>query len=182
MRESLMSLYLYVSFLSLIVHRGQWLTVSGSYMGKGYTKLFQKILDSTIWREDDKTRIVWITMLAMSDQDGVVEAPMPNIADRARVDIPACKAALEKFISPDEYSRTTEFEGRRIEKVGNGYKLLNHKKYREMMSLEHRREYKRVKAQEYREEIRRMDRGKSARGIIKDRIEAENSVGNQNPG
>jgi hypothetical protein len=146
-------------------------------MGKGYAKLFQKILDSTIWREDDKTRIVWITLLAMSDQDGIVDAAMPSIADRARVDIPACKAALDKFLAPEEYSRTTEFEGRRIEKVGNGYKLLNHKKYREMMSLEHRREYKRIKAQEYRDDVRRMNKGKSAREIIKSRISAENAVG-----
>ena len=168
-----MSLYLYVSTLSLNVYRGHWLTVVGWYMGEGYTKLFQKILDSTIWREDDKTRIVWITMLAMSNKDGIVEAPMPNIADRARVDIPACKVAIEKFLGPDEYSRTTEFEGRRIERVGNGYKILNHKKYREMLSLEHRREYKRVKMQEYRDEIRRMNKGQSTREIIRDRIEAE---------
>ena len=152
------------------------MTVSGCCMGKGYTKLFQKILDSTIWREDDKTRIVWITLLAMSDQDGIVDAPLPNIADRARVDIPACKAALEKFLAPEPYSRTTEFDGRRIEMAGNVYKILNHKKYRDMMSLEHRREYKRVKMQEYRDEIRRMTKGQSAREIISNRVDAQEQV------
>ena len=40
----------------------------------GYTKLFNSILASTIWRADDKTRIVWITLLAMADKHGIVEA------------------------------------------------------------------------------------------------------------
>ena len=30
-----------------------------------YNKLFTKILDSTIWLEDDATRLVWITFLAV---------------------------------------------------------------------------------------------------------------------
>jgi len=30
----------------------------------GYTKLYSSIVASTMWREDDKTRIVFITMLA----------------------------------------------------------------------------------------------------------------------
>lgn len=145
-------------------------------MAEGYTKLFQKILDSTIWLEDDKTRIVWITMLAMSNRDGIVDAPLPALAARARVDVEACRAAIEKFMAPDLNSRTPDNDGRRVEKSGGVWKILNHAKYREMMSLEHRREYKRLKAQEYRDEIRRMDKGKHARHIIKERVEAENSA------
>ena len=145
-------------------------------MADCYTKLFQKILDSTIWLEDDKTRIVWITMLAMSNQDGIVDAPLPALANRARVDVESCQAALNKFMDKDPFSRTTDNEGRRIEKTESGWKILNHRKYREMMSLEHRREYKRLKAKEYRDEIRRMDVGKNAREIIRERVDAENLV------
>lgn len=148
-------------------------------MASGYTKLFEKILDSTLWLEDDKTRIVWITMLAMSDQDGIVDAPLPALANRARVDLEACRAAIEKFKAPDPYSRTTDNDGRRIEAVGSGWKILNHRKYREMMSLEHRREYKRLKAQEYRDQVRQMDRGKTARQIVKERVDAESVAGAQ---
>ncbi len=32
-----------------------------------YTKLFHSIVTSTIWRETDPTRIVWITMLALAE-------------------------------------------------------------------------------------------------------------------
>lgn len=142
----------------------------------GYTKLFQKILDSTIWMEDDKTRIVWIAMLAMANQDGIVEAPLPGLAHRARVDVESCRVAIAKFLSPEDDSNTKEFGGRRIEVVDGGWKLLNHKKYREMLSLEHRREYKRVKAQQYRDEIRLMNKGKSAREIIRERANLEQSI------
>lgn len=141
-----------------------------------YTKLFQKILDSTLWMEDDKTRIVWITLLAMSDRDGIVDVPLPALANRARVDIDSCRAALDKFLAPDTYSRTSDNDGRRIEAFGGGWKILNHRKYRDMMSLEHRREYKRLKAQEYRDDVRRMDKGKNARQIIKERVEAQTAA------
>ena len=116
----------------------------------GYTKLFNSILASTIWREDDKTRIVWITLLAMANKDGLAETSLPGLADMARVSIDDCKAAILKLESPDEYSRTKDFEGRRIEPCDGGWRLLNHAKYRAKMSADERREYNRMKQQEWR--------------------------------
>ncbi len=116
----------------------------------GYTKLFNSILASTIWREDDKTRIVWITLLAMADQHGVAEGSIPGIADFARVSVDDCRRALQKLSDPDRDSRSQEFEGRRIEPVDGGWRLLNHNKYRRKMSKDERREYLRVKQREYR--------------------------------
>lgn len=116
----------------------------------GYTKLFNSILASTIWRASDKTRIVWITLLAMSDKDGVAEGSIPGLADMARVSLVDCEKALEELYSPDKYSRTTEYEGRRIEKIEGGWQILNHGKYREKMSADERREYFRKKQQEWR--------------------------------
>lgn len=117
----------------------------------GYTKLFNSILASTIWRAPDKTRIVWITMLAMADRDGVAEGSIPGIADMARVSVEDAKIAIAELESPDEHSRTTDFEGRRIEKVEGGWQILNHAKYREKMSADERREYFRRKQQEWRD-------------------------------
>lgn len=116
----------------------------------GYTKLFGSIVASTIWREDNETRVVWITMLAMADRDGVVDASVPGLADMARVPIEATRKALEKFMSPDPDSRTDEHEGRRVKKVDGGWLLLNHAKYRHKMSLDERREYQKLKQREYR--------------------------------
>lgn len=117
----------------------------------GYTKLFNSILASTIWRADDKTRIVWITMLAMADKDGICEGSVPGLADFARVSIEDCEKALLELSSPDPYSRTSEHEGRRIEHIdGVGWFLINHPKYRAKMSEDERREYNRKKQAEWR--------------------------------
>jgi hypothetical protein len=97
----------------------------------GYTKLFGSIVTSTIWREDDKTRLVWITLLALSDKDGYVAGSIPGLADLARVSVEECEQALEKLQQPDKYSRSPEHDGRRIEVVEGGWFILNRIKYRE---------------------------------------------------
>ena len=53
----------------------------------GYTKLFSSILASTIWDEDAPTRLVWITLLAMSDKNRTVEGSIPGLAHQARVSL-----------------------------------------------------------------------------------------------
>lgn len=109
----------------------------------GYTKLFGSLLASTIWREDDKVRIVWITLLAMADQRGVAEGSIPGIADLARVSIEDCEKALARLQEPDRYSRSPEHDGRRVRAVEGGFLVLNHGKYRERLNAEERREYQR---------------------------------------
>lgn len=116
----------------------------------GYTKLFNSILMSSIWGEDDVTRIVWITMLAMADRFGRVDAALSGLAHAARVPVEACEKAVKTLESPDVQSRSAEFDGRRIEKVDGGWILLNHAKYRAKLSEDERREYFRVKKQEQR--------------------------------
>ncbi len=120
----------------------------------GYTKLFNSILASTIWRAPDKTRLVWITMMAMSDKNGIVEASIPGLADLAHVSIPDCQAALLELASPDEFSRSKESEGRRIEEIDGGWHLVNHDKYRKKMGADERREYLKLKQREYRQKAR----------------------------
>ena len=62
-----------------------------------YNKLFTRILDSSIWLEDSDTRIVWIMLLAVMDQDGFCRFASPaNIARRARVSPAAAVAALQE--------------------------------------------------------------------------------------
>jgi len=80
-------------------------------------------------------------MLAMTDECGVVGASIPGLAARAGVSVESCNAAIAKFLAPDPYSRTKAFEGRRIEEIDGGWRLLNHAKYRDIMSTEERREY-----------------------------------------
>jgi hypothetical protein len=95
-----------------------------------WTKLFSEILTSSIWQEPYPTRLVWITMLADKDKDGVVHASKGGLAHRANVTLDECLVALERLLGPDEDSRTKEHEGRRIEPVDGGWRVLNHAKYR----------------------------------------------------
>jgi hypothetical protein len=106
----------------------------------GYTKLFGSILDSTVWKLPLPSKVVWVTMMAMQDRDGVVEASIPGLADRAGVTVEQCETALLSFLSPDRYSRTRDHDGRRIEETIGGWRLLNSESYRQRMSAEDRKE------------------------------------------
>ena len=116
----------------------------------GYTKLFNSILASTIWRESHATRLVWITMLAMANKRGEVEASVPGLADMAKVTRLECVQALQILMAPDPDSRSQEFQGRRIEAYDGGWLILNFTKYRTRVVADERREYNRVKQQESR--------------------------------
>ena len=103
-----------------------------------YTKLFSSIVTSTIWSESDRTRIVWITMLAICDKNGEVQGSIPGLARIAGVPVEDCRAAIATFLAPDPDSRTKDDEGRRLEEIDGGWLLLNYGKYREMASGEDR--------------------------------------------
>lgn len=105
-----------------------------------YTKLFNSLISSTIWTEDDQTRIVWITILAMADKNGEVQASLPGLARIAGATVEATEQAIGKFLSPDPYSRTKDEEGRRLEEIDGGWLLINHAKYRKMASKDDEKE------------------------------------------
>ena len=112
-------------------------------MSISFTKLFSSITESTIWVEPDHVRVTWITMLAMADRRGRVWASIPGLANRAHVSLENCLDALNRFMSPDKYSRTPDNEGRRIEPIDGGWRLLNYDKYRAIRDDETIKESKR---------------------------------------
>ena len=97
-----------------------------------FVKVYGTILDSSIWYEKDSTRILWITMLAMADSTGYIEAATPGLAGRARISLEDCEESLTLFQSPDKHSKNQEYEGRRVEKVDRGWQLINYQDYRDM--------------------------------------------------
>lgn len=82
-------------------------------------------------------------MLAMADKNGRVWASVPGLANRARVPLADAEIALAAFLAPDAYSRTPDNEGRRIEPIDGGWRLLNHEKYRSIRDEETTKESKR---------------------------------------
>jgi len=111
-----------------------------------YAKLFSSIIHSTIWREPATTKVVWITMLAMANRKGVVESSIPGLADAAKVTLEECQAALVKISAPDEWSRTKEYDGRRIQEIDGGWLILNYEKHRATTDQEDIREKARERA------------------------------------
>jgi hypothetical protein len=110
-------------------------------MTQDYCKLVSGIILSTIWREDDHTRILWITMLALKDREHQVLASVPGLASVANIPVESCRAGLAKLMSPDPDSRTKEHEGRRISETDGGWLILNGEKYRNFLSKQERNEY-----------------------------------------
>jgi hypothetical protein len=105
-----------------------------------YAKLASSIVRSTVWREPDHVRILWITILALKDRDGEVFGSVPGLADTARITEEQCLDALARLMSPDPKSRTKDFEGRRLEEVRGGWRVVNHELYRRLADAEERRD------------------------------------------
>jgi hypothetical protein len=72
-----------------------------------FTKLFRSIVTSSIWAEDADTRVIWVTMLALADFEGIVEASAPGLAQTAGISLERTQYALKKFMEPDEHSRSS---------------------------------------------------------------------------
>lgn len=116
----------------------------------GFTLLWAKILDSSIWITGTKeTRLVWITLLAMKNYEGQVFASVVGLADRAKVSPDECRKALKVLISPDPDDSSGVEEGRRLREMQGGWEIVNHDFYR--FSTEAKREFwKSIKAEQRR--------------------------------
>lgn len=120
-------------------------------MPEPFIMIETRMLHSTIWREDSDTRIVWVTMLLMVNlKDGTVKSSLPGLADAARVSIEAAVAALEKFKAPDKWSGNHDNEGRRIEEIKGGWRLLNFEEIKKAHQQDRKTAYMRGYMQEYR--------------------------------
>ena len=108
-----------------------------------FTKLFSSITASTIWSESAETKVVWITMLAMSDSAGFVYASVPGLSKISGVSMEETIKALDLLSSPDKWSRDRDNEGRRIDEIDGGWAILNHPKYRKRRDAEERKAYHR---------------------------------------
>ena len=98
-------------------------------MSDNYTKLFSSITESTVWGETYGTRLVWIAFLAKYNKHGEVYAAVPGVARMANVTLEEADTAITALLSPDKWSRTPDNEGRRIEAIDGGWRILNHSKF-----------------------------------------------------
>lgn len=108
-----------------------------------YTPLFSSILDSSVWDLPLHVRVLWITMLARQDRDHVVRCTTYALARDSRLTMEQVEDGLRILSEPDTVRPGQENEGRRIERVEEGWLVLNGGKYQKEMMRINRREYQR---------------------------------------
>lgn len=147
----------------------------------GYTKLHHSMLHSTVWLEPDNVRLVWITMLLMSDANGEVAASVPGLAAAARVSVEACEEALERLSGPDPHSRTAANEGRRIEKIDGGWELLNYERYRQAASVDDHRTKAAERQRRRRDRLKKSGPSRDKRDVTRDSVTERDRHGSHGP-
>lgn len=147
----------------------------------GYTKLFEELIRSSIWGQDDKTRIVWITLLACKDRNHFVRGTEEWLASAARVTPEDCDMALKKLSNPDPKSHCQEDEGRRIKPMPGGWHIVSGEYYSRKLDYAERREYNRNKQAEYRKRHKTNSDTAKRDGARQALNDGFNSIANSDP-
>ena len=115
-----------------------------------WTPLMDSIVDSSLWTEPYFVRVLFVTMMALKDKDFIVRRSAFAIAQRAHMTEAEVLKGLKILSSPDKRRLEPQaWDGRRLQKVEEGWLILNGRKYREIIGAQKRREYKAGKAREY---------------------------------
>lgn len=101
-----------------------------------YTPIFREITTSSIWTTSPSTRCVWFWLLLHADPEGYVPGAPGAIAHAANVSEDEGRRAIQLFLEPDPDSRNAGHEGRRLERVPGGFRILNFEYYRKLASQE----------------------------------------------
>lgn len=108
-----------------------------------YSPLWSHIVDSSLWAEPDFVVKVFLTLIAKKDMDDVVRGSAYNIALWCRKTEAETLEALKVLSSPDTRRlEPQQYDGKRIEKVDGGWKVLNGAHYRELMKKANKNSYK----------------------------------------
>lgn len=120
-----------------------------------WAPLFSRIVESSVWDEDDMVCKVWITLLAVQDSDHVVRKDLYQLHRASRKTIEEVARALEKLAAPDTRRPDQPDDGRRIRKVEDGWLILNGQTYEELMRKISRQVYQAKWAREHRAKLAR---------------------------
>lgn len=121
-----------------------------------YTPVFREFTTSSMWAESPATRCVWLWLMLNADPEGCVPGTIPGLAVAANVSLDETRAAVDKFMAPDPDSNTPDHEGRRLEKVPHGWRILNFEYWRELAKHEGEKARKRKWAQKNYKESRQL--------------------------
>lgn len=114
-------------------------------MSSDFIKLYPGFWSGSMRAEDVCTRLVFLAMLTLADENGLVHATPEFLSSFATIPLKRVHTALKRLQQPDPQSTTREAEGRRIEPWGDGanlWRIINYRKYYERSRSEERKTYK----------------------------------------
>ncbi len=118
----------------------------------GFTKLDEEIFDSSLTTAGPVPFAVFVLLLAKArPPDGVARVAPSVMAGRLLISKEECLRAFGVLQAADPESRSPESDGRRIERVDGGWRIINYLKYREKRDPDARREQNREAARRARE-------------------------------
>ena len=119
-----------------------------------YGKIFAKMYEGTLYGQWEAL-VTFQQMIVLCDADGNIDMTPHAIAARTSIPLEIIEKGIKILESPDEYSRTPDQEGRRIERLDAhrpwGWHLVNHAKYTSMQDADHVREQTRDRVRRHRE-------------------------------
>lgn len=126
-----------------------------------YSKLFSSIVHSSLWTEEHHVRLLFVTLLALADREGHVYGSRNGLERAANILYSVEDGDIdpwESLMAPDPDSadliRNPENEGRRIEAIDGGFRILNYVYYRSLRNDDDRREQNREAQQRFRDKSR----------------------------
>ena len=129
-----------------------------------YGKLFESIYDGTLV-EDWRALITFQQMIILCDSDGILDMTANAISRRTGIPADIINKGIEILESDDHFSRTPDEKGRRIVRIDDhrnwGWRIVNHKHYRDLRTANDKREYMRNYMREKREKDKLTETNKS---------------------
>lgn len=114
--------------------------------------IWNGIVHSSIWDEEDYVLKVFMTMLALKDKFHIVSLTAYQLSRLSRKTEIEVLDALKILSSPDtKRKEKQEFNGRRIRAVPEGWLILNGQKYQDLVHLEQIRRKNREGQQAWRD-------------------------------
>jgi hypothetical protein len=89
------------------------------------------MLHSSVWQEPHDVRVAWVTMLLLTNYHGEVKAAIPALAMHNAVSVSRMEEIIKIFLSPDPYSKSKDYDGRRLMEIDGGWQVINYPKYRD---------------------------------------------------
>lgn len=109
-------------------------------MRHSYTPIFSDVLTSRVWALPHAHLRVWLWLQLMADPEGYVCADVAGVAIGARVDGKDAREALEVLALPDADADPDDpTEGRLIERVPRGWRIVDFEEKRELAKAEGRK-------------------------------------------